>query len=66
MKLLAKADSKENNKMDFISLQECIQMFVAQGRYEQAINECLNKRRENRDNVELPHFRYNVSASGYL
>jgi hypothetical protein len=39
--------------MDFAGLQERIQPFMDQGRYEQAINECLKVWRDNKDNVEL-------------
>ena len=53
MKLLARDDSKKNNIMDFAGLQERIQPFMDQGRYEQAINECLKVWRDNKDNVEL-------------
>jgi len=39
--------------MDFGGLQECIQMFMDQGRYKLAINKCLEVWRDNKDHVEL-------------
>jgi len=39
--------------MDFAGLQERIQPFMDQGRYEQAINECLKVWRNDPDNVRL-------------